>query len=183
MPGSSPADARGCLGAPRRRDATRRDTDSANDSSLKPEGRFTGDDAENTRVLITRFRDGMRFVLDLTDVTFMDSAGEEVLSFFGRFGAEFAASTSYTLARMRAPASPPSQRWGIGYEHVRHFPHKRWPTQGPRTSAGKRGSLKTACQPPCTSSNKHFLYERGHFVTPHHSQLNAAIDFSDESNS
>ena len=36
-------------------------------------------------------------VVDLTDVTFIDSVGEEVLSFFGRFGAEFAASTSYTL--------------------------------------------------------------------------------------
>lgn len=71
--------------------------DSANGLSLKLEGRFTGDDAENTRTLITRCRDGMRLVLDLTDVTFIDSVGEEVLSFFGQFGAEFAASTSYTL--------------------------------------------------------------------------------------
>jgi len=39
----------------------------------------------------------MRLVVDLTDVTFIDSVGEEVLSFFGRFGAEFAASTSYAL--------------------------------------------------------------------------------------
>jgi hypothetical protein len=71
--------------------------DSANSLSLKLEGRFTGDDAENTRTLITRCREGMRLVVDLTDVTFIDSVGEEVLSFFGRFGAEFAASTSYTL--------------------------------------------------------------------------------------
>lgn len=71
--------------------------DSANSLSLKLEGRFTGVDAENTRTLITRCREGMRLVVDLTDVTFIDSVGEEVLSFFGRFGAEFAASTSYTL--------------------------------------------------------------------------------------
>lgn len=71
--------------------------DSANSLSLKLEGRFTGDDAENTRTLITRCREEMRLVVDLTDVTFIDSVGEEVLSFFGRFGAEFAASTSYTL--------------------------------------------------------------------------------------
>jgi hypothetical protein len=71
--------------------------DSANSLSLKLEGRFTGDDAENTRALITRCREGMRLVVDLTDVTFIDSVGEELLSFFGRFGAEFAASTSYTL--------------------------------------------------------------------------------------
>jgi hypothetical protein len=71
--------------------------DSVNSLSLKPEGRFTGDDAENTRTLMTRCREGMRLVVDLTDVAFIDSVGEEVLSFFGRFGAEFAASTSYTL--------------------------------------------------------------------------------------
>jgi len=71
--------------------------DSANSLSLKLEGRFTGHDAEITRTLITRCREGMRLLVDLTDVTFIDSVGEEVLSFFGRFGAEFAASTSYTL--------------------------------------------------------------------------------------
>ena len=71
--------------------------DCSNGLTLKLEGRFTGDDAENTRVLVTRFRDRMRFALDLADVTFIDSVGEEVLSFFGRFGAEFIAPTSYTL--------------------------------------------------------------------------------------
>lgn len=70
---------------------------SADTLSLKLEGRFTGDDAENTRTLITRCRDGMRLVVDLTEVTFIDSVGEELLSFFSRFGAEFVAQTSYTL--------------------------------------------------------------------------------------
>lgn len=71
--------------------------DSADTLRLKLEGRFTGDDAGNTRMLLTRCRDGMRLVVDLTEVTFIDSVGEEVLSFFGRFGAEFVAQTSYTL--------------------------------------------------------------------------------------
>ena len=71
--------------------------DSANTLSIKLEGRFTGDDAENTRMLMTRCREEVRLVVDLTEVTFIDSAGEEVLSFFGRFGAEFVAQTSYTL--------------------------------------------------------------------------------------
>ena len=71
--------------------------DSADSLSLKLEGRFTGVDAENTRTLITRCREGMRLVVDLTDVTFIDSVGEEALSFFGRFGTEFVAQTSYTL--------------------------------------------------------------------------------------
>jgi hypothetical protein len=71
--------------------------DSANTLSIKLEGRFTGNDAENTRMLMTRCREGVRLVVDLTEVTFVDSVGEGVLSFFGRFGAEFVAQTSYTL--------------------------------------------------------------------------------------
>src|SRR5215472_9038228 len=70
---------------------------SANTLSVKLEGRLTGDDAESTRTLMTRCRDGMRLVVDLTEVTFIDSVGEEALSFFDRFGAEFVAQTSYTL--------------------------------------------------------------------------------------
>jgi hypothetical protein len=71
--------------------------ESANAVSVKLEGRFTGDDAESTRTLMARCRDGMTLVVDLTEVTFIDSVGEEALSFFGRFGAEFVAQTSYTL--------------------------------------------------------------------------------------
>ena len=71
--------------------------DSANTVRLKFEGRFTGDDAQNTCTLIARCFDGMTLLVDITDVTFIDSAGEEVLSFFGRFGAEFSAETSYAL--------------------------------------------------------------------------------------
>lgn len=71
--------------------------DSANTLSFKLQGRLTGNDAESTRMLVTRFRVGMRLVVDLTDVTFIDSVGEEVLSFFARFNAEFVAQTSYTL--------------------------------------------------------------------------------------
>lgn len=71
--------------------------DAENILSLKLEGRFTAEAAENSRTLMTRCRDGMQLVVDLTEVTFIDSVGEEVLSFFGRFGAEFVAQTSYTL--------------------------------------------------------------------------------------
>ncbi len=71
--------------------------DSANSVQVKFEGRFIGDDAQNTRALLTSCRDGITLVVDLTEVTFIDSVGEEVLSFFGRFGAEFIAETSYVL--------------------------------------------------------------------------------------
>src|SRR5690348_12810400 len=69
---------------------------SADTLKLTLEGRFTGEDAEQTRMLTTRCRNGTRLIVDLTDVEFIDAAGEEVLSFFGRFGAEFVAPTSYT---------------------------------------------------------------------------------------
>jgi hypothetical protein len=39
----------------------------------------------------------VKLVIDLADVTFIDSTGEEVLSFFGRSGAEFVAQTSYAI--------------------------------------------------------------------------------------
>jgi hypothetical protein len=71
--------------------------DSANTVTLKFQGRFTGDDAQNTCTLVRRCFDGMRLLVDITEVTFIDSAGEEALSFFGRFGAEFLAETSYSL--------------------------------------------------------------------------------------
>ena len=71
--------------------------DSANALNLKLEGRFTGNDAENTRTLMARCHDGMTLIVDLTEVTFIDWVGEEVLSFFGDFGAEFVVQTSYAL--------------------------------------------------------------------------------------
>ena len=61
------------------------------------EGRFTGEDAEHARKLTTHCPHGVKLIVDLTDVAFVDSVGEEVLSFFGRLGAEFIAPTSYTL--------------------------------------------------------------------------------------
>ena len=61
------------------------------------EGRFTGDDAEHARMLITRCPAGIKLIVDLTEVVFIDDTGEEVLSFLGRLGAEFVAPNSYSL--------------------------------------------------------------------------------------
>ena len=76
---------------------------------LKLEGRFAGDDAERTRALVARSLHGIRFVVDLAEVTFIDSVGEEVLSCLGRFGAEFVAETSYAIdvcERLRLRLAP-----------------------------------------------------------------------------
>jgi len=61
------------------------------------EGRFTGDDAEHARMLITRCPVGIKLIVDLTEVVFIDDTGEEVLSFLGRLGAVFVAPNSYSL--------------------------------------------------------------------------------------
>ncbi len=71
--------------------------DSADTLILKLEGRFTGDDAEHTRTLTARFAARGKLLVDLTEVVFIDAAGEEVLSFLGQFGAEFVAPNSYVL--------------------------------------------------------------------------------------
>jgi hypothetical protein len=71
--------------------------DSADTLVLRLEGRFTGDDAKYTRTLTTRFAARVKLLVDLTEVVFIDAAGEEVLSFLGRFGAGFVAPNSYTL--------------------------------------------------------------------------------------
>jgi hypothetical protein len=65
------------------------------DSLLKLEGRLTGDDAEHIRALMSRGCVGPRMVIDVTEVTFVDSVGETVLSLLGRMGAEFVAETAY----------------------------------------------------------------------------------------
>jgi hypothetical protein len=71
--------------------------DSAETLILRLEGRFTGDDAEHTRTLAARFAARGKFLVDLTEVAFIDAAGEEVLSFLAQFGAQFVAPNSYVL--------------------------------------------------------------------------------------
>ena len=60
------------------------------------EGRFTGKGAEEVRALVTRCDSKLELVVDLTDVMFIDTIGEEVLLFVKRLGAQFVAETSYS---------------------------------------------------------------------------------------
>jgi hypothetical protein len=59
------------------------------------EGRFTGEEAEHVRLLVTRCNSKLELIVDLTDVMFMDAVGEDVLSLIKRLGGKFAAETSY----------------------------------------------------------------------------------------
>lgn len=71
--------------------------DSAQTLSVKLAGRLTGSDAEHIRDLITRSTVVARLVVDLAEIVFIDTMGEQVLSLLGRLGAEFVAPTSYAL--------------------------------------------------------------------------------------
>ena len=70
---------------------------SENDVVLRLEGRFTGEDAEHVRMLVTRSNIERGLVLDLTEVTFIDAVGEATLSFLKRLGAKFVAEDAYIL--------------------------------------------------------------------------------------
>jgi len=70
--------------------------DSANTMTLVLQGRLVGEEAVSARSLMTRYRAGIRLIVDLSEVSFMDASGEDLLSFFARFGAVFIADTSYS---------------------------------------------------------------------------------------
>jgi len=70
------------------------------------EGRLTGEGADQVRLLVTRCNSKLDLVVDLTDLMFVDSVGEDVLSFVKRLGGEFIAETAYSLdicERLRLP--------------------------------------------------------------------------------
>jgi hypothetical protein len=69
--------------------------DAVNALVVKLEGRFTGEYAEYARSLVTRCKTSLRLLVDLNEVTAIDAAGEDVLAFFGRLGAEFIADNLY----------------------------------------------------------------------------------------
>src|SRR5882762_2735457 len=71
--------------------------DAANTVTMRLEGRFVGPFAKDTRDLVTRCKIPLRLVVNLSEVTFVDAVGEEVLSWLGRIGGEFVAENCYPL--------------------------------------------------------------------------------------
>ncbi len=64
--------------------------------TVRLEGRLAGEDAAHVRTLVTRCNIPKALIVDLTEVTFIDSVGETTLSFFSRLGAAFIAEDAYT---------------------------------------------------------------------------------------
>ena len=60
-------------------------------------GRLTGEYCEPLRMLVNRCSRESQIVVDLNEVTFVDSAGEEALSFIEELHGEFIAENIYAI--------------------------------------------------------------------------------------
>jgi len=69
----------------------------ANGPTLKMEGKLTGDWAEQARCLVTGDVVPKGLIIDLTDVSYVDVVGEQLLKWLRSIGAEFVAGNVYTL--------------------------------------------------------------------------------------
>jgi hypothetical protein len=81
--------------------------------TMRLQGRFVGPVAEDTRDLLTRCKVPLRFVVNLSEVTFVDAVGEEMLSWLARIGGEFIADNCYPLhvcERLHLPMAPKRAR-------------------------------------------------------------------------
>jgi len=86
--------------------------------TLKMEGRLIGDWAVQAKSLITTDSVPEMLIVDLTDVTYVDSVGEQVLKWFRSIGAAFMAKGIYAAGvceRLHLPLfdqapGPPRQR-------------------------------------------------------------------------
>jgi hypothetical protein len=77
--------------------------------TMRLQGRFVGPFAKDTRDLVTRCKIPPRLVVNLSEVTFVDAAGEEILSWLARIGGRFIADNCYPLhvcERLRLPMMP-----------------------------------------------------------------------------
>lgn len=96
----------------------------ANGPTLKMEGRLVGEWAEQARRLVTTDIVPKGLVVDLTEVSYVDPAGERLLTWLGSVGAVFAASGVYVTAVC--------ERLGLSPKH--------------RMSARRHGSKETSPQ-------------------------------------
>lgn len=78
----------------------------ANGPILKMEGRLVGEWAKEARALVTNHENLKRLVVDLTELCYIDSLGEQFIAWLGSLGAEFVAENTYAMAvveRLRLP--------------------------------------------------------------------------------
>ena len=87
----------------------------ANGPTLKMEGRLVGKWAEQAKCLVTTDVVPRGLIVDLTEVSYVDSAGERLLSWLGSVGAIFAASSVYATAVCKK----------LGFSPIQSMPGRR----------------------------------------------------------
>ncbi|MGO9937534.1 MAG: hypothetical protein ACLPH3_07665 [Terracidiphilus sp.] len=78
----------------------------ANGPTLKMEGRLVGDWAEQAGLLLTKEVVPQGLIVDLSDLSYVDSMGEQLLKWLAGVGAEFVAGNVYAACiceRLRLP--------------------------------------------------------------------------------
>ena len=85
-----------------------------NGPTLKMEGRLVGDWAEQAKSLVTKDFVPKRLMIDLTEVTYVDSVGDRVLKWFESIGAKFIAKGIYAAGICERLQLPTLETAGSG---------------------------------------------------------------------
>jgi len=91
---------------------------------MQLEGRFVREFAEHARTLIRRSVVPSNLVVDLSEVSFVDAVGEEVLLWFKGIGVKFAAESAYSRHVCECLQLPIVSDRSAGSQHVRHRTHR-----------------------------------------------------------
>jgi hypothetical protein len=96
----------------------------ANVPILKMEGRLVGEWAREAQALVARNRDVNGLVVDLTEVCYIDSIGEQFLNCLGSLGAQFVAESTYVmtvLERLHLPLFERPEPFGSTDSSIRRY--------------------------------------------------------------
>ena len=81
----------------------------ASGPTLKLEGKLVADWAEQARCLVTKDALPKSLIIDLTEVSYVDSAGEQLLNWLAGVGAVFIAGSVYAFVLCDRLRLPPMQ--------------------------------------------------------------------------
>ena len=86
----------------------------ASGPTLKLEGKLVADWAEQARCLVTKDVLPKDLIVDLTEVSYVDAVGEQLLKWLASIGAVFIAGSVYAIAVCDRLRLPPTQRITAG---------------------------------------------------------------------
>ena len=78
----------------------------ADGSLLKMEGRLVGEWADEAKALVLRGPAPKRLIVDVSEVSYVDAVGEQVLTWLSSLGAKFIANAVYAAATCKRLSLP-----------------------------------------------------------------------------